>query len=127
MYTSLAATSETLRSLIEAYILADVGPSSLASLTSGANTGVSLATPQEMSANSAPVRLGVSLWLYRLLRDKNCLNDVPTLRPLPSGKVEVVPPPLRLHYLVTPLARTGPDTEHRMRQASFCIDRREDD
>jgi hypothetical protein len=116
MYTSLAATSETLRSLIEAYILADVGPGGLAGFLSGANTGVSLATPQEMSSSTALVRQGVSLWLYRVVRDEYRLNDPATLRPLPSGKVEIVPPPLplRLHYLVTPLAKASPDTEQRI-------------
>jgi hypothetical protein len=35
---------------------------------------------------------------------------------LPSGEVEVVPPPLpvRIHYLLTPIATANPDTEQRI-------------
>jgi hypothetical protein len=111
MYSSLAATSETLRSYLQTGMLS--GPAALATFFTGANTSVSLATPQEMVAAGEQ---GLSLWLYRVVRDESRLNDPPTVRPLPSGRIEITPPPLplRLHYLLTPLANTAPDTEHRI-------------
>jgi hypothetical protein len=112
MYTSLVATSETLRQLLEDSFAADVGPLGLAAFFTAANTAVSLATPQEMAGRQQ----GLSLWLYRVVRDEYRLNDPPALRPLPSGHVEVVPPPLplRLHYLLTPLASNSPETGQRI-------------
>jgi hypothetical protein len=111
MYTSLAATSETLRHLIEDAMKNDVGPGGLANLFTAGGMTVSLATPQEITSGK-----GVSLWLYRVARDENRLNDPPTLRPLPGGGMEVVPPPLpmRLQYLVTPLLTGNPDSEQRI-------------
>src|SRR5688572_18067455 len=113
MYTSLAATSETLRHLIETGMLADIGPAGLATFFAGANRVVSLATPEEMRTAGPQ---GPSVWLYRVERAEHRLNDPPAIRPLPDGRVEIVPPPLplRLHYLVTPLATNAPDTEQRI-------------
>lgn len=93
----------------------DIGPSGLASFFTGMTT-VPLETPQEMIAAS---RQGLSVWLYRVTRDDNRLNDPPTIRTLPSGHVEVLPPPLplRLHYLITPIASgsaDSPETEQRI-------------
>jgi hypothetical protein len=71
---------------------------------------VSLETPQEMAEDG---REGVSLWLYRVVRDDQRLND-PARRVGPSS---FAPPPLplRLHYLVTPITNRenlgDPDTE----------------
>jgi hypothetical protein len=112
MYTVLAATSATLRQMLLDAMTSDVGPSGLASFFTGATT-VSLETPQEMVAAG---RQGLSVWLYRLARDENRLNDPPELRVLPSGAVEVVPPPLpvRMHYLLTPITKASPDTEQRI-------------
>jgi hypothetical protein len=112
MYTVLAAASATLRQMLVDSMAADVGPSGLATFFSGATT-VSLETPQEMRDAG---RQGLSLWLYRVARDENRLNDPPELHTLPTGEVEVRPTPLpvRLHYLVTPLAPASPDTEQRV-------------
>jgi hypothetical protein len=112
MYTALAATSETLRQMLVTSMAADVGPSGLAGFFTGTTT-VSLETPQEMGRAR---RQGLSLWLYRVVRDENRLNDPPRARTLPNGQVEYTPAPLpiRLHYLCTPLARNNPDTEHRI-------------
>jgi len=112
MYTVLAATSATLRRMLLDSMAADIGPSGLASFFSGATT-VSLETPQEMVTAG---RQGLSVWLYRVARDEQRLNDPPEIRPLPSGEVEVVPPPLpvRIHYLLTPIATASPDTEQRI-------------
>ncbi len=112
MYTILAATSETLRQLLLDAMATDVGPSGLAAFFTGMTT-VSLETPQQMVGAG---RQGLSVWLYRVARDESRLNEPPFTRTLPTGQVEVVPPPLpiRLHYLLTPLAPTNPDTEQRI-------------
>lgn len=113
MSNTLADTSETLRSLIEVAFAADVGPGGLAAFFGGANTEVSISTPQEMTRLK---KQGLSVWLYRVVRDETRLNDPSTMRPLRGGGVELVPPPLplRLHYLMTPLAPTAPDTEQKI-------------
>jgi hypothetical protein len=112
MYTSLAATSETLRQLLLEAMTTDVGPSGLAAFFTGTTT-VSLETPQEMVAAG---RQGLSVWLYRIARDEFRLNEPPQVRTLPNGVTQLVPPPLpvRLHYLLTPLAPGIPDTEQRI-------------
>jgi len=112
MYTVLAATSATLRQMLLDAMTSDIGPSGLAGFFTGATT-VSLETPQEMVAAG---RQGLSVWLYRIARDENRLNDPPEIRVRPSGDVDVLPPPLpvRMHYLLTPITRTAPDTEQRI-------------
>ncbi len=111
MYTAIVATSETLLERLRASFRSDVGPGGLAGLFSG-TMDVSMATPRDMRGTAQ----GLSMWLYRLERDENRLNDPPVQRPLPGGGVEIVPPPLplRLHYLMTPLVDRGPDTEQRI-------------
>ena len=86
MYTVLAATSATLRQMLVDSMAADVGPSGLATFFSGATT-VSLETPQEMRDAG---RQGLSLWLYRVARDENRLNDPPELHTLPKQYGSVV-------------------------------------
>jgi len=109
----LADTSETLRKLLEDEFAADVGLGGVATFFAGANTEVSIATPEEMTTGN---KQGLSVWLYRVVRDETRLNDPPTIRPAAAGGVEMVPPPLplRLHYLVTPLADQAPDTEQKI-------------
>jgi hypothetical protein len=111
MYTVLAATSETLRQMLITAMATDIGPSGLASFFASAS--VSLETPQEMQLAS---RQGLSVWLYRVARDEQRLNDPPEVRTLPSGEVDVLPTPLplRLHYLLTPITTSSPDTEQRI-------------
>lgn len=112
MYAHLAATSETLRQFVLAGMQADVGTSGLAGPFGGIYQ-VSLSTPQEMVQQP---QQGVSIWLYRVVRDETRLNDPPLVRPLANGQVEIVPPPLplRLHYLVTPVIDNGPNMEQRI-------------
>ncbi len=112
MYTSIVATSESLREFLRASFLADVGAGGLGPLFSAGGLDISLATPREMRGQQQ----GLSMWLYRVVRDETRLNDLPVRRPLPGGGVELVPPPLplRLHYLMTPLVDRGPDTEQRI-------------
>jgi hypothetical protein len=71
---------------------------------------VSLNTPEEMRSAD---REGLSVWLYRVVRDESRLNDFPRR----IDAVQVLPPPLplRLHYLITPVTEkkqgAGPETE----------------
>jgi len=94
-------------------MLADIGMPGVANFFGGANTEVSIATPAEMIRQK---KQGLSVWLYRVARDETRLNDPAVVRPLPGGGVEMVPPPLplRLHYLMTPLAPKAPDTEQKI-------------
>ena len=74
---------------------------------------VSPHTPQEMIEKNVQ---GVSVWLYRVVRDPERLND-------PSERVawdQLKPPPLpvRLHYLITPITddqlNVSPYTEQKI-------------
>jgi hypothetical protein len=72
---------------------------------------VSLNTPQEMQERSIE---GVSLWLYRVMRDDHRLNS-PPLR-VSETQVRRTPLPVRLHYLITPIVNStetvyGPELE----------------
>jgi hypothetical protein len=60
---------------------------------------------------------GVSIWLYRLVRDDQRLNQPP--RRLPPDLLRPAPLPLRLHYLMTPIMRgaggdPAPETDQRV-------------
>jgi hypothetical protein len=113
MYTAIVATSQTLRQHLAARFAAETGPFGLAAFFSGANAGVWLDTPHELEQAG---RQGLSLWLYRVVRDEHRLNDPPTRRRTPAGATELVPPPLplRLHYLATPLAPGSAEMEQRV-------------
>src|SRR6266516_327785 len=106
MYSALHATSLTLRGFLEDRFQAD---SVLGTFFTSGGFAVSLATPEEMT--KIPVQ-GVSVWLYRVIRDEQRLND-PPVRISPT-QLRPVPLPLRLHYLITPITnqQTGdPGTE----------------
>jgi hypothetical protein len=73
---------------------------------------VSLNTPQEMTQNTP--QQGVSVWLYRVIRDEQRLNAPPER--LGPNQLRYPPLPLCLHYLVTPVIdrngnRAGPEVE----------------
>jgi hypothetical protein len=112
MYQVLSATSATLRAMILNAMTSDVGPTGIASFFTGTRD-VSLLTPHEMREAHQE---GVSLWLYSVQRDEERLNDPARTHLRPDGQVELVPTPLplRLHYLITPLADGAPDMEQRM-------------
>src|SRR2546423_14937563 len=106
MYTALRATSQTLTKFLETRFQADT---LLSGLFSGGGMVVSANTPQEMTQKPAE---GLSVWLYRVIRDDQRLND-PSQRLSPTL---VLPPPLpiRLHYLITPVTNRklgDPETE----------------
>jgi len=108
MYQALLATSETIRKYIEDHI---------GSVPTTAPKRVTLNTPKEMSSSNTE---GVSVWLYRVVRDPERLND-PVQR---IGWDQLKPPPLplRLHYLITPITGTdqpaaplgNPDDEQKL-------------
>src|SRR6185295_12584616 len=106
MYTALRATSQTISKLLEARFQADplLGP-----FFGGGGMKVTLNTPEEMNEKPAE---GLSIWLYRIVRDEQRLND-PPVRITPF-EVQPPPLPLKLHYLMTPVTseRFGdPETE----------------
>ena len=90
MYTALRATSLTLAQYLRQLLQAD--------LFSGGTMDVYLKTPQEMTDNNAE---GLSLWLYRLVRDEERLNAPPER--LSNNQLKYPPLPVRLHYLITPM------------------------
>jgi hypothetical protein len=71
---------------------------------------VTLNTPKEMTRNDSE---GLSVWLYRIVRDDERLNAPPER--ISPNLVRRPPLPLRLYYLITPITRVqlqiGPETE----------------
>jgi hypothetical protein len=110
MYQALHATSVTLQQFIRAGILADsfLGAPTAPFVARGMD--VLLQTPTEMVEAG---REGVSLWLYRIVRDEHRLNDGP--RRIAPTTFVAPPLPLRVHYLATPVTSRqnlgDPDTE----------------
>jgi hypothetical protein len=109
MFTALQATSLTLKSILEQSFGADPGLATI--FTPAGNAVVSLGTPDEMDIAG---EVGLSLWLYRLIRDEQTLNRPPQ-RPAPD-RILRQPLPVRLHYLATPIitgnaGMPAPETE----------------
>jgi hypothetical protein len=107
MFKALQAASVTLKQVLDLSFAADPD---LAALFAGGPV-VSLETPDEMDAAG---RVGLSLWLYRLVRDEQTLNRPPP-RPAPN-RIRRQPLPVRLHYLMTPIITSNagggaPETE----------------
>src|SRR5262245_38271291 len=93
MYQALFATSQTIIKFIDDGII----PIKTSQVFSA-----SLNTPAEMRSNGIE---GVSVWLYRVVRDPERLND--PLQRVGFNQFKPPPLPLRLHYLITPI--TGKD------------------
>jgi len=110
MFQALHATSETLRDFLQTSIDADPFFGTAGHPWRDRNMRIRLQTPAEMMDNNTE---GASLWLYRVVRDEQRLND-PPLRPTPTT-LRPPPLPIRLHYLVTPVTNRDnegdPDTE----------------
>jgi hypothetical protein len=98
MYTALLATSQTLADFIQKQLENDPDLRQFFNAGLGGTMVVSLRNPEEMSDKNDQ---GLSLWLYRITRDEDRLNDPPE-RISPSLFREP-PLPLRLHYLFTPV------------------------
>jgi hypothetical protein len=105
MYTALRATSLTLAHYLTAGFKADAELGALFDPGLGGNMQVSLNTPEEM--HEAGVQ-GVSLWLYRIIRDDQRLNAPPE-RITPT-RIQPAPLPLRLYYLLTPIVTIDPSS-----------------
>lgn len=110
MSTAIRDASVSLKDRLHARLNAD--PDVVGMLPPGVAVDVSLNTPDEMAEASAR---GLSLWLYRIVRDSAALN----LPPRRAGRDRMRPPPLpiKLHYLVTPVFEgltgvSAPEFEH---------------
>jgi hypothetical protein len=107
MYTALHATSKSLAKYLEGRLQADAN---LQTFFSGGNMMVSLNTPQEMMDKNIE---GVSVWLYRVMRDPERVNDPPER--VGWDQLRHPPLPLCLHYLIAPITDrkqgASPETE----------------
>lgn len=98
MYTALLATSQTLADFLQNRLENDPNLRTFFNAGLGGTMVVSLRNPEEMAEKNDQ---GLSMWLYRITRDEDRLND-PPVRIDPSVFREP-PLPLRLHYLFTPV------------------------
>src|SRR5689334_12533358 len=101
MFTWIHGTSVSLQRRL-GDLLAAAPPPLGTRFGSGGTACVSLHTPQEMA--EIPEE-GLSLWLYRIVRDEFQLNR-PPVRVAPD-RLRRAPLPVRLHYLVTPIVTGG--------------------
>jgi len=98
MYTALLATSQTLQAFIQNRLENDLNLRTFFNSALGGTMIVSVRNSEEMSERNEQ---GLSMWLYRVTRDEDRLNDPPERL---SPFLERQPPlPLRLHYLFTPV------------------------
>ena len=102
MYSALYAASETLRRYLESQLAATPG----LQFSSSGSRIVSLNSPQEMAQEMHSE--GLSLWLYRVLRDDMRLNDPPER--ISPNQLRPPPLPVKLHYLVTPITLSSTAT-----------------
>jgi hypothetical protein len=96
----ISAVSETLRALLTANITQSTD-------SQIRNVPIELLSPREMQDNQES--LGVSVWLYRVSRFGDMLNEPPQ-RVSPT-QMASTPLPILLYYLITPVA-THPITRH---------------
>jgi hypothetical protein len=104
MFQALHATSETLRNYLQSSFDADPFFGTALQPWLDRNMRVFLQTPSEMAGSGDE---GLSLWLYRVIRDEERLNDLPTR--IGPDQLRSPPLPVRLHYLVTPLTNRDND------------------
>lgn len=96
MNTAIRAASETLRAVLQQAMAAD--PILRLLFTGAGASVVSLRNPDEMGDAGES---GISLWLYRIVRDEQRLNAPP--EQIVPGLTRPTPLPVRLHYLVSPV------------------------
>ncbi len=105
MYTALLATSQTLHDFLQNRLENDPNLGAFFDPGRGGTMIVSLQNPEELAEKNDQ---GLSLWLYRITRDEDHVNDPPErITPFLSHEP---PLPLRLHYLFTPVV--DPKTTH---------------
>ena len=102
MYTALLATSQTLADFLQHRLESDPNLRALFDPGLGGTMVISLRNPEEMAEKSDQ---GLSLWLYRITRDEDNLNDPPER--ITASLFREPPLPLRLHYLLTPVVDPG--------------------
>lgn len=95
MSAALRASGETLREVLLGAMRADPALRLLFTPI-GAGT-VSLSNPDEMASAG---ETGISLWLYRVMRDDQRLNAPPERV---GNRIRPAPLPIRLHYLIAPV------------------------
>ena len=98
MFTHLQAASLTLQSVLQRSFRADPSLAQMFDPSLGGNAVVSLATPDGMESAGD---VGLSMWLYRLVRDEQTLNRPP--RRISATLTRRQPLPVRAHYLMTPI------------------------
>jgi len=95
----IRAVSETMKSMLEQTITNSAEPD-LKTIP------VNLHSPKEMRQDG---KSGISLWLYRVMRDSELLNTMPDRTD--AGRVRRPGLPIHLYYLVTPLVQ-NPEDRH---------------
>ncbi|MGP8175875.1 MAG: DUF4255 domain-containing protein [Terracidiphilus sp.] len=99
-YTVISAVGQTLRALLTS----NITQSTDAQIK---NIPIELLSPREMQDKNDS--LGVSVWLYRVTRMGEMLNEPPVR--VSATQIARTPLPLLLYYLVTPVA-SDPMTRH---------------
>ena len=99
-YPVISAVSQTLRTVLTANITQSTD-------SQIKNVPIELLSPREMQDNNEV--LGVSVWLYRVTRMADMLNEPP--QRITATQIVRTPLPILLYYLVTPVA-TDPLTRH---------------
>jgi hypothetical protein len=110
MNTSIRAISRTLREIVWHHLRTDLNLRTFFDPAHSGTMVVSLLAPEELARKHE----GVSIWLYRIIRDEQTLNYPPQR----SARDRLLhqPLPLRLHYLVVPVVdvkqrHEGPELE----------------
>jgi hypothetical protein len=98
MFTHIRAASLTLQGVLQRSFRADPSLAQMFDPSQGGNAIVSLATPDGMETAGD---IGLSMWLYRLIRDEQTLNQPP--RRVSPTLVSRQALPVRAHYLMTPI------------------------
>jgi hypothetical protein len=98
MFTHIQGASLTLQSVLQRNLRSDPGLAQMFDPVQGGNAIVSLATPDGMETAGD---IGLSMWLYRLVRDEQTLNRPP--RRVSAILTRRQPLPVRAHYLMTPI------------------------
>ncbi len=99
-YPVISAVSQTLRALLTANI-------TQSSDSQIKNVPIELLSPREMQ--DVHEKLGVSVWLYRVSRMADMLNEPP--QRISATQIVNTPLPILLYYLITPVA-DDPSTRH---------------
>jgi Pvc16 N-terminal domain len=99
-FTAIRGASRTLRQLLMDHVTNDPDPQ-----LNG--VPIDLRSPKEMRDQQNAQ--GISLWLYRVMRDGNTLHQPPERRL--ADLVPRPPLPLDLYYLITPIAATPEDEQ----------------